>query len=146
MKLIEWNDNLKVGVPEVDADHHQMVDRINGMYRQLRRHESQIYTDDVDPITIVDFMGALYALFSAHFADEESLMLQYGYDHYDQHRADHEKLLDEINSTMYDYQDGVLKDDIKLTGLLANWFSRHFQTHDLRLHSLAGVAAQKATA
>lgn len=146
MKLIEWNNNLKVGVPEVDADHRNMVDRINKLYRQLRKHESTIYFDDVDPFTIVDFMGELYAIFSAHFADEESLMLKHGYDHYEQHRADHELLLDEINNAMFDYQDGVLDDDQHLTELLAKWFSRHFQTHDLRLHSLAGVVVRSATA
>lgn len=143
MNLIEWSDDLAVGVPQVDDDHRRMVDEVNQLYGQLRKHESEYHYDDV-PITIIDFMGELFAMFSAHFAAEESLMVKHGYDHYEQHRADHERLLDEIDRTMYDYQDGILDNDQVLTDLLSEWFVKHFQTHDLRLHSL--VAAQTATA
>jgi hemerythrin len=85
-------------------------------------------------VTVPDFLGEIYARISAHFALEESLMRAKRYAHFDEHKADHERLLDEIRDIMDDYEDRRIFDAEQLAQRLGTWFTVHFRTHDARLH------------
>ena len=61
-------------------------------------------------------------------------MRERGYDQLMQHKNDHERLLDEIRDIMEDYEVTDLFDEQLLAQRLDAWFSRHFETHDARLH------------
>ena len=56
------------------------------------------------------------------------------YDHYLEHKTDHEKLLDDIRDIMDDYEDGIMPSEEELSQRLNSWFSVHFRTQDARLH------------
>jgi len=56
------------------------------------------------------------------------------YDELAQHKADHERLLDEIRDIMDSVEDNQDIDDGELSARLETWFARHFETHDARLH------------
>ena len=56
-----------------------------------------------------------------------------------QHKNDHERLLDEIRDIMEDFEASSSFDDILLAERLDAWFSRHFETHDARLHHAIGT-------
>ena len=62
-----------------------------------------------------------------------------GYDQFAQHKADHERLLDEIRDIMDDFDDYEQPDSSELARRLDTWFSRHFETHDSRLHKILGA-------
>jgi len=55
-----------------------------------------------------------------------------------QHKNDHERLLDEIRDIMEDFEASDRFDEGKLAQRLDAWFSRHFETHDARLHKALG--------
>ncbi len=129
MTLIEWREELQVGIPEVDDDHRALVELINRLYAQLQTGESSA--------TIVDFLGELYASVAKHFASEEQIMQSHGYASYREHAAEHKRLLDEICAMIDDYQDGVLNDDHQMAERLDDWFCTHFRTQDVRLHELS---------
>ena len=57
-----------------------------------------------------------------------------GYAAYPAHKADHERLLDEIRDLMDDYEDGEWVDLEGFGGRLEQWFSAHFAVHDALLH------------
>jgi len=61
-------------------------------------------------------------------------MRERGCDQLMQHKNDHERLLDEIRDIMEDYEVTDLFDEQLLAQRLDAWFSRHFETHDARLH------------
>ena len=61
-------------------------------------------------------------------------MRERGYDQLMQHKNDHGRLLDEIRDIMEDYEVTDLFDEQLLAQRLDAWFSRHFETHDARLH------------
>jgi hemerythrin len=57
--------------------------------------------------------------------------------HYDalaEHKADHERLLDELRDLMDAQAEGAVLDDKRFSAQLAQWFTGHFQTHDARFH------------
>jgi hemerythrin len=69
---------------------------------------------------------------------EERLMRERSYDQLIQHKNDHERLLDELRDIMEDFEASERIDENLLAQSLDAWFSRHFESHDARLHSVLG--------
>ena len=61
-------------------------------------------------------------------------MREHTYDQYEEHKADHERLLDEIRDIMDAYEDDARFDKNELAACLSTWFTEHFKTKDARLH------------
>lgn len=128
--LVEWRPEFSLGVPAVDEEHRELINLINDLHANL-------FLDDAR-MTILDFLGELYARISAHFALEEKLMREQDYDEYADHKADHERLLDEIRGLMDGYEDGSYVDLERFAQALEHWFTEHFKTRDARLHLRLG--------
>jgi len=126
MSLIEWKDEFSVGIPDVDHEHRELI----GLINQL--HESLIQPGPDD--NIAEFLGEIFARISAHFALEEKVMRQRGYDQYLDHKEDHEKLLDEIRDIMDNHELKGQYSDTELSSHLKHWFADHFKHKDARLH------------
>lgn len=127
MPLIEWDEKFSVGVAAVDHEHRELIALVNEAHERLAR-----------PGAAADILGEIHARIAAHFALEERLMQEQRYDGYAEHKADHERLLDEIRDIMDDYEDNRVYDEQRFARRLAEWFSVHFQTHDARLHQELG--------
>lgn len=131
MTFITWKTEYALGIPSADAEHKELIGLLNEIHDELLRPgagESAVY----------EFLGELYAKISAHFALEEKLMREHRYDGYAEHKADHERLLDEIRDLMDEFEDSN-KLDAEAFGLkLDAWFSNHFRTMDARLHHRLG--------
>jgi hemerythrin len=130
MPLLNWKDEFSVGSLAVDHEHRQLIDQINEWYDHLRKNGG------ID--TRLDFLGEVFAKISAHFALEEKLMRDAGYDQYAEHKNDHEELLDRLRDTMDTEESNSDYDDEVLGEWLQDWFSVHFETKDARLHGELG--------
>ena len=131
MALIEWREEYCTGITGVDHEHQQLIEQINSVYDLLGEHD--------DKQLVVDSLGEIYGNISVHFALEEQTMSRLDYDHYEQHKADHERLLDEIREITEEYEKTIILDESVFQQKLADWFQLHFKTHDARLHHLAGL-------
>ncbi len=131
MALIEWKDAYALGVPSVDLEHRQLIDLINEL------HES-LCGDRDESATIVEFLGELCACIGAHFALEERMMRTSGYPDFSAHKADHERLLDELRDLMDAYEDGLCCAPAPVSASLDVWFTEHFGSHDAKLHGKVG--------
>ncbi len=130
MAALEWKDSYSVGVAEVDHEHRELIDLVNKLSVEL---SSSSPKRDVEEI-----FGDLFRGISAHFALEEHFMRNRHYDQFAEHKADHERLLDELRDIMDDHAANDTMVD-KLTASLESWFVQHFKTHDARLHSRLGA-------
>ena len=130
MSLLEWRPTFSVGVDAVDYEHQLLIGLINELYDDFVASRSSE--------RLRSFLGELYARIAAHFALEEKIMREVGYDEYEDHKKDHEALLDELTDIMEDVGDGVTGFEDRLGSQLDGWFSEHFQTHDARLHKHLG--------
>lgn len=132
MVLIAWRPEFETGIPDVDHEHRELVGLINELHAALEAGASK---DEV-----ARFLGEVFARISAHFALEESIMRKHRYDEYAEHKAYHEKLLDDIRDIMdahaadayFDYRDA-------LASAVRDWFVEHFRTKDARLHKKLGI-------
>lgn len=132
MALIEWRDAFLTGDSAVDFEHKELVDLINQLYEKLDMKNA-----DVDVVS--EFLGEINAKISAHFALEERMMRAAGYVEFDDHKEDHEELLDDIREIMISYDDGAYETFADTLGQhLTKWFTRHFATFDARLHGALG--------
>lgn len=131
MAFIEWKDEFKVGIASVDYEHEQLIALLNELHGAIE--------GSADKEAVSRFLGEVYAKIAAHFALEEQVMREQRYDQLEDHKADHERLLDEIRDIMdrheadayYDYADD-------LASHLRDWFAEHFKTKDARLHKMLG--------
>jgi len=130
MSLLHWEDRYSVGVAAVDHEHKELIELINRLYEEAVARGSKE--------AVVNFFGDLFKTVSAHFALEERLMRERGYDRLIQHKNDHERLLDEIRDIMEDFDASDRFDEKLLAERLDAWFCRHFESHDARLHNAIG--------
>jgi hemerythrin len=130
MGLLHWEKRYSVGIEAVDHEHRELVDLINRLHEQAKAQGSKM--------AVLGFFGDLYKAISAHFALEERFMREKSYDQLRAHKGDHERLLDEIRDIMEDYEVTDLFEERLLAQRLDAWFSRHFETHDARLHRALG--------
>src|SRR6266498_2534097 len=117
MALLRWKDEYSVGIAAVDHEHKQLIDLINRLHADLSSKGAASSAEA--------FFGDLVKGISAHFALEERFMREQHYEELPQHKADHERLLDEI----CDMMDGFIGGEIgsnDLSARLDAWFSRHF--------------------
>jgi hemerythrin len=126
MTLVEWRDEFKIGIEEVDFEHQELIELINESYREAKNEGSTL--------TVMDSLGEIFEKISAHFALEEKVMRELNYDQYEDHKEDHELLLDSIRDIMDEYMDASTIDEESFGDNLKKWFVNHFSTQDARMH------------
>jgi hemerythrin len=131
MAPLEWKDDYSVGIPAVDHEHKELIGLVNQLHQAL--------TSEKPDIEVSEIFGDLFRTISSHFALEERFMRQHGYDQTARHKADHERLLDELRDIMDDHRDRQDPSTGRLIASVEIWFATHFKTHDARLHSRLGV-------
>lgn len=82
---MEWTDDLSVGVEEIDNQHKELFNRINGLVAAVKQH--------ICKYTISDVIRFLEEYIVVHFGEEENYMKKYGYPEYSKHKAQHEKFM-----------------------------------------------------
>ena len=130
MALLEWKPEYCVGNASIDHEHENMIKQINALYDQLG--------ESADAETIEAVLGEIHADVSAHFALEERLMRDASYVEYEDHKDDHEDLLDQIHDLMDSFYTNPEEGQKLLKLQLSGWFGRHFSTFDARLHKQLG--------
>ena len=130
MKYLKWSDDYSIGIEDVDFEHQSLIEMINLIYAELEHRR------DIDEVrrTVAD----VHTEIAAHFALEERIMREGNYEEYEDHKNDHEELLDQIR-TMMDAIDSNAEGAMDtLSEKLADWFSVHFATFDARMHRKFG--------
>jgi len=131
MVLVEWRDDFRIGIDSIDFEHRQMIQLLNDLHESL--------SGDCSKDEVIGFLGEVFARISAHFALEEKIMRARRYDQLEDHKEDHERLLDGIRDIMDGVEQGRISTvDEELPRHLEPWFSVHFKTKDARLHRFLG--------
>ncbi|HEY7753065.1 MAG TPA: bacteriohemerythrin [Steroidobacteraceae bacterium] len=124
--LIEWRDEFRIGLPEVDEEHRALIGAINRLHRELVVGASLA--------KVTGALGDIHAAIASHFALEEKDMAALGYGELAGHKAQHERLLDEILDILDEVTASGRYDPGQLSSRLSAWFTEHFRTFDARLH------------
>ena len=127
MKDLVWDSLLSVGVEEIDDDHRKLVNLFNILNHSVTEEAS------------ADYVGAVFEeLINCtvwHFSHEERLMLKYGYEGIEEHKAVHQELINSVRELQQQYlQEGKLEkeEDLKF---LERWLTEHILVDDMILGS-----------
>lgn len=134
--LLQWQDRYAIGIPAVDHEHRELIRMINELMTRI--------VEGTDTEFISASLGDILSGIGAHFALEEKIMRDRRYDQYFDHKADHDRLLDQLRDIMDDYEIHRQISPAQLVQALDDWFSVHFRTRDARLHQLVKEPAPSA--
>lgn len=131
MALVDWRSEFETGIASVDHEHRELIGLINALHMVIGQGATRA--------RVAGFLGEVLARIAAHFALEEAMMRQHRYDDYAAHKADHERLLDELRDIMdANEHDGEADAAAELGRAVHDWFVVHFKTRDARLHRTLG--------
>lgn len=122
--LVEWNDDLSIGVLQIDVQHKLLFDKFNSFVDAYQAHRG---TEEI--FRLFWFLEA-YAV--THFKDEEKLMQEVRFPNYLAHRDKHLAFADQICK---------LKERLRIEGpneslistmasFITGWLSDHISTMD----------------
>lgn len=131
MPIIQWREDFETGDAAVDHEHEELIHLLNNLHDAMAEGPPSDET--------MRALGEVFARISAHFALEEHEMRDARYPAFEDHKEDHEDLLDEIRDIMDAYEIGVFASQRDRFGArLHDWFVNHFKTHDAKLHGVLG--------
>ena len=130
MAQIEWKDEYSIGIASVDQEHESLITQINKLYEQLEL--------PLDTETIESMLADIHVDISTHFALEELLMQEADFAELEDHKKDHERLLDQIDDMIFHFTEDPESGRELLINRLSDWFSHHFKGFDTRLHNQLG--------
>ncbi len=121
-EFISWSDDLSVGIEEIDEQHKVLVGLLNELNQAIReRHGNEVCIEILD--RLVDYTRI-------HFAVEESLMRIFEYPDYENHKAEHEELVEEVLSMRREVVEDERKVSFKLLHFLKMWLTQHIMDSD----------------
>ena len=125
MNKIVWDDTLSVDGGEIDDDHRRLVDLFNILSRSVTEGDAAEYIEAV--------LEELISCTIWHFRHEERLMLMYKYDGIEEHKDEHNDLIDSVKELQQKFRkEGKLltSEDIEY---LEDWLTQHILGQDMRL-------------
>lgn len=136
MSTMKWSSDYELGNALMDDNHRELFEILNGIQFSVRNSPSgEAGAPSIDRLILHT---------AEHFAREEGQMRQYRYDQYASHKAEHERLMLEIQALRTRLEQG----SVQLTGpvfrLLKDWLLLHMENADRRLaafiHSMDGMS------
>ena len=120
MDTFVWDQNFVTGLPQVDEQHHRLVNLFNEFSHSL-------FLSDANRQTLVsDTFERVLDYTRYHFRDEETLMRAEGVDprHVDAHHAMHKQFVAQVKS-MWERRNAMSDPSESLVGFLTSWLSLH---------------------
>jgi len=132
MALIEWNDSLRLGIAVVDRQHERLVGIIN------RLNEATLEGRGAD--VIGEILDELIIYTATHFRMEEKYFAQFDYSDADEHKREHDALIEKVNAFASDFQAAPRnsKSDLaqELLQFLQIWWRYHMMETDSKFVAL----------
>lgn len=122
-KLIEWTNELSVGIQEIDEQHKILVNLLNQLHEAIVCHHGND--------TAVQIMNQLCEYTKTHFTVEESLMRILGYTDYDNHKEHHELLIKQVQRLRKKLETHGSSISFELLHFLKLWLTKHIMEEDM---------------
>ncbi len=127
---IEWDDSFLIGIEELDYEHKVLIKDINRLHQELARQDEKS--------EIEKCLGDIYARMQAHFALEEHVMKEREYRFFDEHKREHERLLDSYSGYMMQIlNDTDASTSNSIEDTLSHWVLNHILNSDKKMSLMA---------
>ena len=124
MKQLTLDETLALGIEEIDDDHSKLIELYNILNQSVTEDASREYIEAV--------LEELINCTIWHFSHEERLMVKYGFDGYEEHKTDHQDLIEGARKLQQKYlRLGKLEEDDLV--YLERWLTEHILVSDTKL-------------
>jgi hemerythrin len=126
--IYEWNDNLAIGYPLIDAQHKGLFDAMNEFF-------SSADPDILEMEEVQKALGYLEEYTQTHFADEEKVQLECGYPGYSNHKRFHEEFKILLRGLKTDLERmGPTRELLgQLEMGIGSWLVDHIEIEDMKI-------------
>ena len=131
MPLLKWKPEYTVNVTELDSHHIKLFEILNAAY------ENVVNSSEANCIKAI--VSELSEYMSYHFAAEEQLMVDNGYQEIDAHIAEHRLFADKIDALKSNQHDSNLEAAQELIIVLGNWVLHHILIEDRKYSELISL-------
>jgi len=122
--LIEWDNSLSVNIKLIDKQHKRLIEILNELYALAQTKAS---SEELSPI-----FNELLEYTVNHFDTEELYMQKFKFPEYPQHKAEHEKLKDQVLEFKAAFDEGSQTLSYELLDFLRKWLVNHIIGTDRR--------------
>ncbi len=123
--LFEWDESFLIGIEELDHEHKVLIDDINRLHEELASSRKS---------EIAKWLGEICARMQAHFALEEHIMKKHEYEFYDEHKREHDELLESCTEYLFQYvNDTSASPSNSIEDSLKHWVLNHILTSDKKM-------------
>jgi hemerythrin len=120
MQKIEWTQEYEIGIKVIDGQHKRIIDYINKLVDAEAENSTEQLSEVVD--SLLDYTYS-------HFAFEEALMEEAGYENLNFHQQTHEKFTQRIKDLHYRFLQGENISE-EIGELLKRWLLNHIREDD----------------
>jgi len=125
--MVTLSKDMEVGVVEIDAQHKELVDRLNALTSMENDVDSKEETQRT--------LNMLEEYIIKHFSDEEALQRQNKYPEYESHKKLHQQFIGEFEKLKEEFEANghSMKFTMDLNNSLINWIVKHIKSADVAL-------------
>ncbi len=126
--LIEWDDQLNLGISEIDAQHQKLVVLINELHEaMLARRTNEVLG------TIIE---RLLAYTKSHFRTEELYFAEFAFPEKAAHTEAHQRFTGKVLDFQRDFSEGKLLLSMEVMTFLKEWLIQHILGTDRKYVAL----------
>jgi hemerythrin len=122
MAIIDWSEQLSVGVLEMDVQHKRLIELINRLYDAMSRGEGGSVLKTI--------VNELVTYTKVHFGAEERLMASRQYPQLSAHRQLHERFTAQVVEMNEKIVAGKMLTAVSVGNFLRDWLVTHIQSED----------------
>lgn len=127
MALLQWSDELSVGIEIIDKQHKILIRAINLLAMAVKHNSSPALMGDIFK-TLVDYTDT-------HFSYEEELFDRFGYPETEDHKAKHRALLHKVADLKTRWEKGESQIGPEVLKFLVDWLRNHILGSDKQYSS-----------
>jgi len=124
-KNIIWDENMKVGIKEIDDQHQELFEHTNSLMNAIRERKDQYEVEKV-----ISFLNEYV---TNHFKDEEEIMQEHEYPFLSFQKEQHEnfiKYFKEVETELKDMRESRNYLMFRIQLLIADWIVNHTYKED----------------
>lgn len=124
MKFIEWTEDFHGNIKIIDEQHLELVDTINQLHSLLGSNKNEL---------IKNLLSKFCSDTKIHFDTEERLIKEHEFPNYFSHKMEHDRVLNQINSTKDAIFSGEQSLNLEFLKSLKAWLLSHHEINDSKL-------------
>lgn len=129
---MKWDDSLSVGNPQIDDDHKHLFALLDKLQDAMKQGKANA--------VLASILDELVQYTVWHFRREEQFMQRIRYADFAAHKAEHDKLIAEVNDLQQRMQRGALTLSLSVNQFLSDWLNSHIRSSDIKLAKALAMA------